>query len=68
MPKVFYQFLDRDLSANDIKRLKAYLARYKNCAGHMEFEKLLRKKLAKTMAAPKASKALRQKLKKTLAS
>jgi hypothetical protein len=66
MTKVFYQYLDKDLSPREIKRLKDYLAKNKTCCGHMEFEENLRHALGDTIKSKKAPKSLKSRLKKKL--
>ena len=66
MPEVFYLYMDRGLSPAKVKKLKAYLAKNRNCCRHFEFEKELRSSLRKRCSAGRAPKSLKSKIKKKL--
>lgn len=43
MPRLFYRYMDKDLSAADVRDLKLYLSKYRSCRCHLRFEKSLRR-------------------------
>ncbi|MCM8775810.1 MAG: zf-HC2 domain-containing protein [Candidatus Omnitrophica bacterium] len=45
--KLFYDYLDRELSPQDVAEVEAHIRHCKDCIGHLEFDKGLRRLLQK---------------------
>jgi anti-sigma factor (TIGR02949 family) len=64
MPEVFYKYMDKEISGQDVRQLKDYLAAHKECCHHLEFEQAMRGAIIKTQSAAKAPRSLKKKISK----
>jgi anti-sigma factor (TIGR02949 family) len=64
MPEVFYRYMDKEITKQDARQLKDYLAANKECCNHLEFEQAMRGAIIKTQSATKAPRSLKKKISK----
>lgn len=67
MPKLFYLWMDKELSPAQIVRIKRYIAKSKRCCGHMEFERNLRAVLKKNAGPVRMPVKLKAMIRKKMA-
>ncbi len=65
--KMFYEYMDKELTPEDVKRLEEHLKQCADCSGHLDFDKTLRefvrKQSAKSELPPSLKNSIFKKLK-----
>lgn len=60
----FATYLDRELSTQEIRALEAHIKKCKDCFGHLEFDRMMRRIIKNKYLKEKMSKSLMKQLSK----
>jgi mycothiol system anti-sigma-R factor len=64
--KYFHEYLDKELSREDIWKVEEHLHKCRHCFGHVEFDRalreLLKKKMVETTLSPEIKQVIAKKL------